>query len=86
VSIKIETEMEENYLESIRKQFEYYKMLGERTFDQLEEDELFRQFSHLSITLRTTTSRNGRLVPFIFCYIQVHYFFVPIYHDAYSPT
>jgi len=37
--------MKNNYLESIRKQFDYYKMLGERTFDQLSEEELFWQFN-----------------------------------------
>lgn len=33
--------METNYLESIRKQFQYYKLLGDKTFEQLSEDELF---------------------------------------------
>ncbi|MEO1262408.1 MAG: DUF1572 family protein [Bacteroidota bacterium] len=37
--------MEENYLESILKQFKYYKMLGERTFEQLKEPDLFWQFN-----------------------------------------
>ena len=37
--------MEENYLESVRKQFQYYKLLGERTFDQLNETDLFWQFN-----------------------------------------
>lgn len=32
-----------NYLESARKQFEYYKLLGDRTFQQLEEQDLFRR-------------------------------------------
>jgi hypothetical protein len=36
--------MEENYLHSAGKQFEYYKMLGEKTFDQLSEDELFWRY------------------------------------------
>ncbi|MEM9884559.1 MAG: DUF1572 family protein [Bacteroidota bacterium] len=31
----------ENYLESTRKQFEYYKMLGDRTFVQLSDNDLF---------------------------------------------
>ncbi|MBR9922360.1 MAG: DUF1572 domain-containing protein [Bacteroidetes bacterium] len=35
--------LEKNYLESIRKQFEYYKLLGERSFDQLEDAQLFHQ-------------------------------------------
>ncbi len=37
--------MEQNYLESIRKQFEYYKLLGEKTFEQLEDEELFWQYN-----------------------------------------
>lgn len=34
-----------NYLESARKQFEYYKQLGDRTFDQLAEKDFFWQFN-----------------------------------------
>lgn len=37
--------MQENYLESVRKQFEYYKMLGEKTFNQLADEELFWQYN-----------------------------------------
>lgn len=37
--------MEENYLNSTLKQFEYYRILGEKTFAQLNEDELFWQFN-----------------------------------------
>lgn len=37
--------MEENYLNSVKKQFEYYKVLGEKTFDQLNENDLFWQFN-----------------------------------------
>jgi hypothetical protein len=33
--------MDNNYLNSTKQQFEYYKMLGEKTFSQLEESELF---------------------------------------------
>ncbi|MBL4605910.1 MAG: DUF1572 family protein [Flavobacteriaceae bacterium] len=33
--------MQENYLYSVKKQFEYYKLLGEKTFAQLNEKELF---------------------------------------------
>ena len=40
--------MKKNYLTSIRKQFQYYKLLGERTFDQLEEKELFWQYNEAS--------------------------------------
>jgi len=34
----------QNYLESTRKQFQYYKLLGDRTFEQLEEG-LFYQYN-----------------------------------------
>lgn len=37
--------MKANYLQSIRNQFEYYKLLGERTFAQLSEKDLFWQFN-----------------------------------------
>ncbi|MCG2461448.1 DUF1572 domain-containing protein [Flavobacteriaceae bacterium F89] len=40
--------MELEYLNSIKKQFEYYKSVGEKTFDQLEEDDLFWQFNEES--------------------------------------
>jgi hypothetical protein len=33
--------METNYLESVTKQFEYYKMLGEKAMDQLKKEQLF---------------------------------------------
>ena len=35
----------ENYLDSVRKQFAYYKMLGEKTFEQLPDDALFWQYN-----------------------------------------
>ena len=37
--------MKENYLDSVRKQFEYYKLLGEKTFAQLSESDLFWQYN-----------------------------------------
>lgn len=37
--------MENNYLESVRKQFEYYKLLGERTIAQLSDEDLFWQYN-----------------------------------------
>lgn len=36
-------DMETNYLDSTLKQFQFYKILGERTFEQLSEQELFWQ-------------------------------------------
>lgn len=37
--------MKTEYLNSIKKQFEYYKSVGEKTFDQLNEKDLFWQFN-----------------------------------------
>lgn len=37
-----------NYLESIHKQFLYYKQLGDKTFDQLSEEQLFWQYNEAS--------------------------------------
>ena len=34
-----------NYLESIRKQFAYYQMLGDKTFEQLSEEQLFWRYN-----------------------------------------
>ncbi len=33
--------MELEYINCIKKQFEYYKSLGEKTFDQLEEKDFY---------------------------------------------
>jgi len=38
----------ENYLQSTKQQFEYYKLLGERSFEQLDENELFWKFNEES--------------------------------------
>ncbi|MGO2357581.1 DUF1572 family protein [Mesonia sp.] len=40
--------METEYLNSIKKQFEYYKSVGDKTFDQLEEANLFWQLNEES--------------------------------------
>lgn len=40
--------MNTTYLESIRKQFEYYKMLGDKTIEQLPDDKLFWQYNEES--------------------------------------
>ncbi len=45
--------MENNYLQSIRKQFEYYKLLGEKTFDQLTDEQLFWQYNTESNSIAT---------------------------------
>ena len=35
--------MNTSYLNSVKKQFEYYKLLGDNTFNQLTENQLFYQ-------------------------------------------
>lgn len=40
--------MSNDYLESVKKQFAYYKMLGEKTFAQLSDEQLFWQFNQES--------------------------------------
>lgn len=40
--------MQNDYLESIRMQFEYYKLLGDKTISQLPQEKLFWQFNEES--------------------------------------
>jgi len=35
--------MKSDYLASVKKQFEYYKLLGDKTFEQLSDEDLFKQ-------------------------------------------
>lgn len=37
--------MKDSYLPSVTKQFQYYKMLGDKTIDRLSEEELFWQYN-----------------------------------------
>src|SRR5690606_12416695 len=45
--------MTNGYLDSVRKQFEYYKMLGDKTFSQVQEDKLFWQYNDDSNSIAT---------------------------------
>jgi len=45
--------MTNDYLDSIKKQFEYYKTLGEKTFAQLSDDELFWKYNEESNSIAT---------------------------------
>ncbi len=45
--------MKANYLESVRKQFEYYKMLGEKTMAQVPDEKLFWQYNDESNSIAT---------------------------------
>jgi hypothetical protein len=40
--------MTKEYLDSVRKQFAYYQLLGEKTFAQLNDDQLFWQYNEES--------------------------------------
>ena len=40
--------MEKDYLDSVKKQFAYYKILGNKTFSQLSDDDFFWQFNEES--------------------------------------
>lgn len=45
--------MKTDYLNSVKKQFEYYKLLGEKTFAQLPEEKLFWQYNEDSNSIAT---------------------------------
>lgn len=51
------------YLESAKKQFAYYRLLGDRTFEQLDEDDIFYQpnSSSNSIAIMVTHLRGNML-------------------------
>jgi hypothetical protein len=45
--------MENGYLQSVRKQFEYYKMLGDKTIAQVTDEQLFWQYNEESNSIAT---------------------------------
>ncbi|MBK8967020.1 MAG: DUF1572 domain-containing protein [Saprospiraceae bacterium] len=45
--------MTDHYLESVKKQFKYYKLLGDKTFAQLADDKLFWQYNDDSNSIAT---------------------------------
>ncbi|MEO7444695.1 MAG: DUF1572 family protein [Ferruginibacter sp.] len=45
--------MADNYIDSVKKLFRYYKMLGEKTFDQLSDDQLNWKFNEESNSIAT---------------------------------
>jgi Protein of unknown function (DUF1572) len=51
--------MTADYLESVKKQFEYYKMLGEKTFAQLKDEQFFWQFNEESNSIATIIKHLG---------------------------
>ncbi len=53
----------ESYLESIKKQFEYYKSLGEKTFNQLPENKLFWKLNEESNSIAMIVNHlNGNML------------------------
>ena len=53
----------ESYLESIKKQFEYYKSLGEKTFNQLPEEKLFWKLNEESNSIAMIVKHlNGNML------------------------
>lgn len=48
--------MVKEYIGSVKKQFEYYKSVGEKTFDQLQERDLFWQFNEQSNSIAITVN------------------------------
>jgi hypothetical protein len=42
-----------DYLDSVKKQFEYYKMLGDKTFSQVPDEKLFWQYNEDSNSIAT---------------------------------
>jgi hypothetical protein len=45
--------MNSEYLKSVIKQFEYYKMLGDKTFQQISEDQFFWRYNEESNSIAT---------------------------------
>lgn len=48
-----------SYLESVTKQFEYYKMLGDKTFEQIEDELLFWNYNEESNSIATIVKHLG---------------------------
>ncbi len=45
--------MKNDYVDSVKKQFEYYKLLGEKTFSQVSDEKLFWQYNDESNSIAT---------------------------------
>ena len=48
--------MKTEYLNSVKKQFEYYKSVGEKTIDQVDEKDLFWQYNEESNSIAITVN------------------------------
>ena len=47
--------MKNDFLDSAKKQFEYYKILGEKTFAQLSDEQLFWQYNEERNSIATVS-------------------------------
>ncbi len=54
-------EMEENYLQSAEKQFNYYKMLGDKTIAQLSDKDLFWHYNEASNSIAVMSNIFGEI-------------------------
>jgi hypothetical protein len=55
--------MNSNYLESVTKQFQYYKSLGDKAMEQVKDEQLFRQFNEDSNSIATIVKHlNGNML------------------------
>lgn len=55
--------MQKDYLESVKKQFEYYKLLGDKTIAQLPGEKLFWQYNKESNSIATIIKHlNGNML------------------------
>ena len=55
--------MKTDYLESVKKQFEYYKLLGDKTMEQLPDEKLFWQYNQESNSIATIVKHlNGNML------------------------
>jgi hypothetical protein len=55
--------MQAAYLESVKKQFEYYKLLGDRTMSQLPDEKIFWQYNEESNSIATIVKHlNGNML------------------------
>lgn len=48
--------MQANYLESVKKQFAYYKLLGDKSFEQVSDEEIFWQYNPESNSIAITVN------------------------------
>jgi len=56
---KYKNDMKADFLDSVKKQFEYYKLLGDKTFSQLTEEQLFWKYNEESNSIAIIAKHLG---------------------------